>query len=255
MINDSNQKNSIDKDIEKDGLKVEGNILQVLSDIQEVTEEFSSTLLVRDDGSSESTIGRYQGFFKLVTRQMFDVLRYLYINYFSVHITGSDKVSCIHVASNREESFDDEQNNVNNVSKALMEDPKNNLHPELLKQDSKNKIKISNTAEKVEQNEIEIIGNSMQDENQRLSHSTTNIGTFESKMVQAESDVNIEFGREDTTYLASTMITAGIDNEGDQSFPKIKDLCTLIPLKAFEKLNKDLEASKTSKRKKKISYK
>ena len=68
MFNDSNQKNSIDKDIEKDGLKVDGNILQVLSDIQEVTEEFSSTLLVRDDGSSESTIGRYQGFFKLVTR-------------------------------------------------------------------------------------------------------------------------------------------------------------------------------------------
>ena len=69
MFNDSNQKNSIDKDIEKDGLKVDGNILQVLSDIQEVTEEFSSTLLVRDDGSSESTIGRYQGFFKLVTPQ------------------------------------------------------------------------------------------------------------------------------------------------------------------------------------------
>ena len=70
VINDSNQKNSIDKDIEKDGLKVDGNILQVLSDIQEVTEEFSSTLLVRDDGSSESTIGRYQGFFKLVTRKL-----------------------------------------------------------------------------------------------------------------------------------------------------------------------------------------
>ena len=60
-INDSNQKYAIDNDIEKDGLKVDGNVLQVLSDIQEVTEEFSSTLLVRDDRSSESTIGRYQG--------------------------------------------------------------------------------------------------------------------------------------------------------------------------------------------------
>ena len=68
-MNDSNQKNAIDKDIEKDGLKVEGNVLQVLSDIQEVTEEFSSTLIVRDDGSSESTIGRYQGLFKLVSPQ------------------------------------------------------------------------------------------------------------------------------------------------------------------------------------------
>ena len=50
------------------------------------------------------------------------------IIYFLIHIAGSDKVSCIHVASNREESFDDEQNNVNNVSKALIEDPKNNLN-------------------------------------------------------------------------------------------------------------------------------
>ena len=58
-IIDSDQKNTTDKDTQNDCLKVEGNVLQVLSDIQEVTEEFSSTLLVRDDGSSESTIGRY----------------------------------------------------------------------------------------------------------------------------------------------------------------------------------------------------
>ena len=58
MFNDSDQKNTINEDIQKECLKVEGNVLQVLSDIQEVTEEFSSTVLVRDDRSSESTIGR-----------------------------------------------------------------------------------------------------------------------------------------------------------------------------------------------------
>ena len=176
------------------------------------------------------------------------------IIYFPVHITGSDKVSCIHVASNREESFDDEQSNVSNVSKSLIEDPTKNLHTDLLKQDSKNKMKVSNTAEKVEPTETKVIENSSQDVNQHPSHSSTNIATFESKMVQADSDRNVKFGRKDTTYLVSAMITAEIDDEEKQSFPKIKDLCTLIPLKAIEQLNKDLEVSKISKRKKKNMF-
>ena len=185
---------------------------------------------------------------------MFDVLRYLYINYFSVHITGSDKVSCIHVTSNREESSDDEQNNVNHLSKDLVEDPTNNLDTVLFNQNSKNKIKVPKTGEKAEPNEIEMIGTSLQDENQHLPHSSTNNRTFESKMVQVESDRNIKCEREDISYLSSTMITAGIDDELNQNYPKIKDLCTLIPLKTFEKWDNDLEVSKTSRKKKKDMF-
>ena len=54
-IVDTNDKNAGNIDNPKIELSVDGNVLQVLSDIQEVTEECTSTLIAKEVSSDEST--------------------------------------------------------------------------------------------------------------------------------------------------------------------------------------------------------
>ena len=114
-----------------------------------------------------------------------------------------------------------------------------------------NETKPLSTEEKLEVNDIDIMENSLQDENKGSSQSSTkNLGT-ELKCVNVHSSLDVSCDKDDTRHRSPTPIEEKNSDDISNKFTQIKDLCTLISPETFDHLHGDLKVTKRTKKSKK----